>query len=146
MIKIDQSFISTILNGGLAIDIVHENGSYSTWSGTAYSAAKGVYTPQSNREYAEIKVFPAGNSSFDLNDTNEDVGLFQVIVKYPNDVGSIIIKQKAEAVLALFKAGSTIAYSGQIVNIVSNNRDGGRTEGGFYQIVVRINYRAFVPK
>jgi len=145
-IAIDQAFTSAMLAGGLGIDIVHENGAYSTWGGAAYTSVAGVYTPQPQREFAEIRTFPAGRAAFSLKTSDEDVGLFQCILKYPADVGAITAKTKAEAVLALFPIGGTLTYSGQVVNIVSSNRDGGRTDGGFYQVVVRINYRAFVDR
>jgi len=145
-LKIDQAFINTMMGAGLALDIVHENGVYSTWSGSAYTTVTGVYTPVIGRAYLEIKVFPVLTDSHDLNNTDDHVGLFQCIVRYPNDTGSIAAKTKAEAVLALFKAGTGISYSGQTINIISQSRDGGRVEGGYYQIVVRANYRAFVAK
>lgn len=146
-IKIDQALESTMLTGSLEIDIVHEGGSFSVWDGSAYTTQKkGVYSPSTQREYLEIKTFPAGTDSHDLNTTDDSVGLYQCIVRYPTDQGAIAAKTKAELILALFKAGTNITYSGQVVNIVSNDRDGGREEGGFYQIVTRANYRAFVPK
>lgn len=143
---IDQAFIETILNGGLAIDVVHENGLYSVWSGSAYSHLSGVYTPDANREHCEIRNFPAMRSPFSLAHSDEETGLFQIILKYPADIGAHTIKAKAEEVLALFTAGGTLTYSGQDTFIESKTRDGGRIEGGFYQIVVRINYRAFVSR
>ena len=145
-IAIDQALISTVLGGGLDADIVHENGLYSTWSGSAYVSGQGVYTPSADREYIEIHNFPAGVTDFSSNTSDEFVGIFQGIIKYPADAGAITIKQKAEAFLALFTIGSAIVYSGQNVFPTSKNRDGGRIEGGFYQIVCRVNYRAFVSR
>jgi hypothetical protein len=81
-----------------------------------------------------------------LATTDESFGLYQCIVRYPTDQGAFAIKSKAEEILALFKAGTNISYSGQVVNIISNDRDGGREEGGFYQVVIRANYQAFEPK
>jgi hypothetical protein len=146
MSAIDQAFISTILDGGLGIDIVHENGLYSTWSGTAYAHTAGVYTPDANREHCEIRNFPADRVPYSLNHSDAEVGFFQIILKYPADIGAYTIKSKAEDVLALFVPGTPIEYNGQTINIESKRRDGGRIEGGFYQIVVRISYRAFVPR
>lgn len=145
-INIDNAFTSAILNGGLALDVVHDNGIYSYWSGSAYSSVSGVYTPDANREYTEIKVFPASVVPLSLRDSDEHVGVFQAIVKYPADTGAIAAKTKAEAVLALFNMNTPLAYSGQKVFVTGKSRDGGRQEGGFYQIVVRVNYRAFVTR
>jgi len=145
-LKIDQSFVATILAGGLAIDVVHENGLYSTWNGTAYVHSSGVYTPSASREFMEIRSFPAGSKAYSLADSDEYVGLFQSIIKYPADVGAVTIKTKAELLLALFKVGNKITYSAQDVEILSKARDGGRIEGGFYQVVCRINYKAIVTR
>ena len=144
--SIDKAFVDTIINGGLAIDIVHENGLYSTWGGSAYTHTPGVYTPDANREHCEIRNFPALRTAFSLSHSDLEVGLFQVILKYPSDTGAILIKSKADAVMALFRIGGAITYSGQDVYIDSKRRDGGRNEGGFYQIVVRLEYRAYVSR
>jgi hypothetical protein len=143
---IDQAFISTILDGGLGIDVVHENGVSSVWSGTAYTHIIGVYTPDANREHCEIRNFPADRVPYSLAHSDAEVGFFQVILKYPADEGAYAIKAKAEEIMSLFTPGTPISYSGQNVNIESKRRDGGRIEGGFYQIVVRISYRAFVQR
>lgn len=145
-LQIDQAFIKAILNGGLGLDIVHENGLYSTWNGSVYVHATGVYTPTAGRGFIEVKSFPAGTRAQSLADSDEHVGLFQCIVKYPADVAAMTIKTKAESLLGLFKIGAAIMYNLQKVFIVSKYRDGGRNEGSFYQIVCRINYQAFVAR
>ena len=144
-IKIDQAFIKRILEGGLEIDIVHEDGNYSQW-GSYYTHITGVYTPTASRPYLEIKNFPSITSAFSVADTDEHLGLFQVIIRYPVDAAGIAIKRKAEQVLSLLKVGATLLYEDQKIFIDSNSRDGGRVEGGFYQIVARANYRAYVNR
>lgn len=145
-IAVDQALTDTVLSGGLALDIVHENGIYSQWSGSAYGDKQGAYIPNANTGFIEIHNFPAGVTDFSSNTSDEFVGIFQGIIKYPADGGSITIKQKAEAFLALFTIGSAIVYSGQNVYPTAKNRDGGRIEGGFYKIVCRVNYRAFIAR
>lgn len=143
---IDQAFIATILDGGLAIDISHENGLYSAWDGASYAHEEGVYVPSANREYCEIKNFPADRVPFSLKHSDNEVGFFQIILRYPVDVGAHTIKAKAEEALNLFTPGVPISYAGQNVNIESKRRDGGRVEDGFYQIVARVSYSAFVQR
>lgn len=143
---IDQAFIKSIMEGGLALDIVHENGLYSTWNGSAYVNSSGVYMPTASRAFIEIRSFPAGVRAQSLADSDEHVGLFQAIIKYPADIAAITIKTKAESLLALFKIGSAIMYNVQKIFITAKTRDGGRTEGGFYQVVCRINYQAFIAR
>lgn len=145
-IKVDQALVTAVLEAGFEIDIIHENGIYTVWDGANYLHSTGVYTPSANREHAEIRVFPAGKAPFSLANSDESVGLLQVILKYPADTGAFLVKQKAEQVLTEFAIGATFTYSGQTVEIMSSARDGGRVEGGFYQIVVRANYRAFTPR
>lgn len=145
-LKIDQALDSTVLGGGLAIDLIFENGIYSEWGGASYTNKQEVYTPETDREHIELKSFPASSEAFSLNDSDEYVGLYQAIIKYPVDKGSITIKQKAEAFLALFEMDLPLTYDGQKVFPTSKNRDGGRVEGGFYQIVCTVNYRAFVAR
>jgi len=145
-VKIDQAFTSALLNGGLAVDIVHENGVYSVWGGAAYSSHLGVYQPTNGRPFIEEKTFISDRSAYSLADSDEVTGLYQAIIKYPADAGAISAKTKVDAVSALFPIGSTITYSGQGIEIMSSRHDGGRNDGGFYQIVFRANFRAFLAR
>lgn len=145
-IAIDQAFASAMLAGGLAIDLVFENGVWAYWNGSAYVNKVGAYSPSTDRPFAELVVFPASKDALSIKDSDEAVGLFQVIVKYPADVGAITAKTKAESVLSLMKVGQSITYQTQKVYITGHSRLGGRVEGGFYQIVVRANYRAFLTR
>ena len=145
-LKIDQALNSTTLNGGLAIDLIYENGAYVVWDGAAYVEKKGAYPTETDREHLELRNFPASSIPLSLKHSDEYVGMFQAIIKYPADVGAIIIKQKAELFLDLFTLGTAVIYDGQKVYPTSKNRDGGRIEGGFYQIVCRVDYRAFVAR
>jgi len=145
-INIDNAFTSAILAGSLALDVVHDNGIYSYWNGSAYVSVQGVYTPDANREYCEITVFPASTTPYSLADSDENRGIYQAIVHYPADTGSVAAKTKAEAILALFSPSTAITSGGQKVFIMNKTRDGGRVEGGFYQIVIRVEYRAYTAR
>lgn len=145
-IAIDQAFTNTILNGGLDIDVVHENGLYSEWNGSSYDHHSGPYVPEAESEFCELKAFPANTGPLSLADTDENVGIFQAILFYPADVAAHTIKTKAEAVLDLFVIGAKITYASQDVIIDAKTRDGGRIEGGYYQIVIRVNYTAYVSR
>ena len=142
-VKIDQAFISAIMTGGLALDIVHENGLFSVWSGSVYNSTQGVYVPTASRAFIEIRNFPADETAYSLNSSNSAVGLFQAILKYPTDSGAVTVKNKAEELLNLFSIGSSISYNSQQVFIQAKSRDGGRVDGGYYQVVCRVNYQAF---
>lgn len=143
---IDQALITAILNGSLGIDVVHENGAYSVWTGSAYGHHDGVYSPSTEREFCEIKNFPALRTPLSLAHSDHETGMFQIVLKYPADVGAHTIKAKAGQIMDLFTSGESVIYTGQKVYTDSKSRDGGRIEGGFYQIVIRINYYAFVSR
>ena len=141
-IAIEQAFISKILTGGLALDIVHDNGVYSVWNGTSYDSRQGVYEPTNGRAYITIKTFSALQKRQDMKNTDFSVGTYQAIVKYP--IGDFAYRDMVQKVNGLF--GDVISYGSQVVNIIDKSIDGGRIENGFYQVVIRINYKAFIAK
>lgn len=143
-IAIDQAFDNAMLTGNLKLDLVHDNGAYSIWSGFAYDSYTGVYS--SRGVHAVLKLFPSLTSAYSVKDTNSEVGFFQIALRYPVDTGVFKAKSKAEEVLALFPVGGKISYAGQAVNVLSNNRDGGNIDGEFFETIIRINYRAFVTR
>lgn len=145
-VNIDRAFISTLIDGGLEIDLVFENGVWSYWDGSDYQTRTGTYTPTNGRPYAEITTFPAGADAMTLADSNEDIGVYQVSLRYPADSGDMAAKIKADEVFALMKIWQTISYGTQNVHIISHSRLGGRVDGGFYILVLRLNYRAFVTR
>jgi len=145
-VAIDQALINALRSAALGVDIVLENGVYCTWNGASYDDVVGAYTVDPGTPYMEATVIPASVGAVTLAHTDEHLGVFQIVVNYPADSGSYDAKQTAEAVLALFAVGVPVAYSGQNVYPVAKGRTGGRMEGGFYQIVVRVNYRAFTNR
>jgi len=147
-LEIDQALIEQLLSAGLELDIVHENGNYSEWDTdiSDYIHYSGVYKPNAQNAYLECKNFPAGRTQFSLAHSDEHTGLFQVIVRYPSDKAAFTAKSKAEQILEAFKIGRKMTYAFQTVSIVSNSRGAGISDGGFYQIVTRSNYRAFVAR
>ena len=151
--EVDQALITAILDGELEIDVVHENGVYSVWNGAVYKHLTGVYIPENNREFCEVRNFPASRTALSLAHSDQETGIFQIILKYPSDVGAHTIKAKAELIIDLFVIGESVSYINQDytpvtqeVYVESKTRDGGRQQGGFYQIVIRINYYAFVSR
>jgi hypothetical protein len=145
-IKIDQALASTVLNGLLGLDIVHENGLYSSWSGSAYSHIKAPYKPRPERAFLAISNFPAGKQPMTLADTDQIDGVFQVVVAYPVDDGTHEAKAMAEAVLDLFAIGARLTYSGQTVHINTTRRNGGLVEDGFYKIVCAVEWTAYTSR
>ena len=54
-----------------------------------------------------------------------------------------MVKSKAQAIVDAFKAGSTISYTGQVVNIVNSAAGSGLAEDGWFKQIVDIRFRAF---
>jgi len=130
-IKVDQALISGFIAGAFGLPIAHENLPYTPVAGTAY---------------AEIIVFDAGTAALSLNDSDEQIGIFQVILRYPLDAGAVPIKTTAEALFTYFKIASRHTYSGQSVEILGHDRGAGRAVDGWFQIVCRMRFRAFVDR
>lgn len=145
-VKIDQALLSSAIAGGFALDLVLSDEEYAVWNGASYDFKTGVYTPTQSRPYVAVDIFPAGKSSFSLAHTDEEVGLIQFLVNHPIRNGSIVAKAKVGAMEAVFKIGSNHSYDGQVVEIDRNSRSAGTYENGFYQIMFRAYYRAFVSR
>ena len=142
-VKLDKLLINTIFSGNLQIDIVRENMRYSTWDGASYSHHGGVYTP-SGAAYAQIKSIPAGRQRATLTDTNEHIGAWSIILRYPTGANEFVAKTAAEAVLALFPVGTKMTYEDISAWIESSRRDEGVIVAGYYQISITINYTAYI--
>lgn len=144
-VDLDRIILSTILTGNLAIDVVRENNRYSTWSGSGYTNSGGVYEWDGASGYAELKHFPAGRKSFGLdNATSEHVGAWQITLRYPTNASEFDAKNKAEAVLALFPPGTKLTYSTTSAWIESVRRGEGVIVDGHYEIVITVNYTAYI--
>lgn len=112
-----------------------------TGLGVAYE--NSPFTPTGQSAYAELRYFPNATSGLSLRDQNETTGVFSVILRYPVDVGAIVVKYKAQAIVDAFKPGSAINYLGQRVDIVDSSSGSGFPEDGWYKQVVDIRFRGF---
>lgn len=130
-IKVDQALVQSFISGNFLLPIAHENIDYTPTVGTAY---------------AEITVFDTGTEPLDLAHTNEQIGLFQCVLRYPVNTGAVAAKTKAEAIFNRFEIGSKHTYSGQDVWITAHDRQPGYPENGWYKIVMRMRYRAFITR
>jgi len=145
-IKIYQALTEAILFGEFELDIVHGNEVWSYWNGSAYESKKGVYTPDAERPYLDATFFPSASSPLTLNCTDEDDGLFQIIVNYPVGSGVFTTMSKLEEIKNAFYVGSILTYDGQNINITLQRTTNGVPENGFYAINFRAEYRAFTTR
>lgn len=130
-LKIDQAFVESYIDGAFGLPISYENAPYTPTAGTAY---------------AELINLPNPIDSLTLADMNETSGLFRIILRYPADGGAIAAKTKAEAIMAHYPIGSSVAYSGQSATIRSVSRQAGVVEDAWYTLVVSIRYISFITR
>lgn len=130
-LKIDQAFVQSFIDGDFGLPIDYENMPYTPVSGTAF---------------AELIHLPNPIDSLTLADMNETSGIFRIILRYPADGGAIAAKTKAEAIMAHYPIGSSVAYSGQSATIRSVDRQAGVVEDAWYTLVVSIRYISFITR
>jgi len=130
-LKIDQAFVQSFIDGSFGLPVDYENMPYTPVSGTAF---------------AELIHLPNPIDSLTLADMNETSGIFRIILRYPADGGAIAAKTTAEAIMAHYPIGSSVAYSGQSATIRSVDRQAGVVEDAWYTLVVSIRYISFITR
>lgn len=130
-IKVDQALISSFIDGAFGLPIAHENLEYTPVKGTAY---------------AEITVFDSDKMPETVNTADRQLGIFQVILRYPLNTGAFTAKTKAAQIFEHFKLYSIHEYSGQKVRITEHRRSPGAPEEGWYKIALRLNFMAFTAR
>ncbi len=130
-IKVDKALTNSFVSGAFGLPIAHENLPYAPVNGTAY---------------AQITVFDSGKVAADLSTHDRQVGIFQVVLRYPENKGAIQAKTKAEAILSHFKLYSEHSYEDQAVTITAISKSHGYNEGGWFKIVLRMTFRSFTPR
>ena len=130
-LKIDQAFVQSFIDGSFGLPVDYENMPYTPVSGTAF---------------AELIHLPNPIDSLTFADMNETSGIFRIILRYPADGGAIPAKTKAEAIMAHYPIGSSVAYSGQSATIRSVDRQAGVVEDAWYTLVVSIRYISFITR
>jgi len=130
-LKIDQAFVQSFIDGSFGLPVDYENMPYTPVSGTAF---------------AELIHLPNPIDSLTFADMNETNGIFRIILRYPADGGAVAAKTKAEAIMAHYPIGSSVAYSGQSATIRSVDRQAGVVEDAWYTLVVSIRYISFITR
>ncbi len=108
-----------------------------------------IETPQANTPWCEFVFVPNEPEPYTLGDQGSDefTGVVNVILNYPLNSGIGETMEKADEIKAFFKPGSSFTYSGQSVRVSRCGLSrGGATEGGFYQSVCSITWRATAPR
>jgi hypothetical protein len=114
-----------------ALDIVHEN---------------QAYEPTAGRPYQECYLLVATPSNPTMGDGyHQELGIFQINLQFPPDVGTLDCAQRAEIIRAAFKRGATFIDDGQVVLISRTPEIGaGAIEEGRWKQIIRIRWTADV--
>jgi hypothetical protein len=132
-LRVYQAFVNYFTSGAGA----------SIMSGLGIAYENSPFSPTAQTPWAELRYFPNETSGLSLRDKNETTGVFSVILRYPVDVGAIVVKSKAQAIIDALNPGKVINYTGQRVHIVNSSSGSGFAEDGWYKQVVDIRFRAF---
>lgn len=146
MFNLDQAFIQEVLDSNLELDIVFENGSYASWSGSSYVGASDTYKPRHGRAYLEARVLQNDRTPYGLSRSDETDGILQVIVRYPEGSGAIEAKKKSEEIFENLGIGKRILYEGVRATVTRHQRQPGVSEKGWYKLTTIIGYRAFLRR
>lgn len=110
--------------------------------GIAYENKK--FTPKNGVPYQEARMIPATPDNASQGTKHYiEVGIFQVLLKYPNGGGSATAQARAEAIRTWFKRGTTVTH-GSINTIVTRTPAKAQAivEGDRYVIPISIQYQA----
>lgn len=112
-----------------AIDIVHEN---------------EAYAPVAGRPFAEAYLLVATPGNPTMGDGfYQELGIFQVNLQYPTEVGTADAAARAELIRNLFRRGATFSDGGVTVQIDKTPEiSGGTVEGDHWKLVVRARWHA----
>lgn len=84
---------------------------------TAYENV--AFTPVAGTPYQQVNLLPAQPDNSTLGGAfYREVGLFQVLLYYPNANGPLAAQMQAEVIKQLFKRGTSMVEGGITVNVI----------------------------
>jgi hypothetical protein len=129
-----QAYIRNALENALAaitpaIDIVHEN---------------QTYTPIAGRPFCECFILFATPGNPTMGDGfYQELGILQVNLKYPTEVGTLDAATQAALIRTTFKRGASFTNGGVTVQIDKTPEiPGGTVEEGRWKVVLRAPFHA----
>lgn len=130
--KIDAAFVQVFINSAFMLPIAHEN---------------AEFVPKAGEAYAELALIPNNLTLWSMDgNRSETDGLFRVTLRYPTGRGAMAAKFKADEIMGAYLPGSRLAYDGVTVTVVSNSRQLGVSEEGWYKTIISIGYKAFIRR
>ena len=130
-IKIDQALVKSFDDGGFGLTTAYENDGFTPTKGTAFAA---------------LRVFMNEIKGFTLSDLDSVTGVFQIALNYPAGNGAIAAKTMENTIFAAYPVGKTLTYSGQSLEITGKHRWQARPENGWFRLLLRLNFVAYVPR
>ena len=130
-VKLDQALLQAFIDGAFGLPIAQENDGYTPTPGTAY---------------VELEVMKNSENAFTLNDLNDNTGLLQVAFNYPTGEGAIAAKDKRDEVSDAFPIGEVLTYAGQSLQITGKQTPKAAPRAGWYRLLLRINFVAYLPR
>ena len=124
-----QALIDDFVGQAFGLPIAHENAAYVPTQGTAWVALR-VF---------ENEILPVG-----LNSVNDTTGVLQFTLYYPDGAGAFDARSMADTIFSAYPVRRLFARSGQQVEITGTDTFDAAPENGWFKLVGRINYRAFV--
>ena len=130
-VKIDKAFLTAFQAGAFGLPIANENADYTPTAGTAHVELKTMLNDE----------LPVG-----LNSVNDVTGLFQFKLKYKAGSGAIAAKTMHDTIQASFPVGLKLSYDGQEVFVTGKQRGLNYTDGGWFVVLGRVNFTAFLQR
>lgn len=102
------------------------------------------FTPVSGTPYQRANMLPANPDNPSQGGTHYlEIGIFQVSLFYPNDVGSATAQARADAVRVWFKRGTTLTHGGINTTVIATPAKAPAfNDGDRYVIPISIRYQA----
>lgn len=124
-----QAFVDDFIDQAFGLPIVHENDDY---------------TPTKGTPWVRLRVFENETLPVGLASVNDTTGFYQFTLHYPTGEGAIAARSQAQTILDAYPLRRLFSYSGQQVEVTGTSIFDASPIDGWYQVVGRINYRAFV--
>lgn len=105
------------------------------------------FTPPANAPYLRPTLGPGEPSQAELGESgqNRHVGIYQISVFYPAGTGTLAASALVAAIIAHFKRGTVLIYSGQEITITKAYASRMMQDTGMVHIPITIEYRLLAP-
>lgn len=105
-----------------------------------------TFTPTTGTRYYRATFLPGEPTVPEIGEgsPNRQVGVFQIDVFDPPNQGDVKTATEAERIVACFKRGTVLTYSGVSVQITQVYRKQGTAEDSWYHVPVIVMWRADV--